>query len=141
MTLSLLRETYGNEGFTLTELVVAMAVAAILAAFAYPTYQAYLVRANRAEVQEFMLDLADRQEQFLLDAREYADLEDIGLAVPERIERYYTVAVMPDNAATPPTYSITAEPKSDSVQQGDAVLMLDSLGQKIPTELWQGVDG
>jgi type IV pilus assembly protein PilE len=129
-----------KRGFTLIELVAAVAVVGILAMIAYPSYRAYLVRANRAEVQEFMLDVADRQEQYLLDARGYGTLEQMNLAVPARIGQYYTVTVLPDNAATPPAYSITAEPKPDTVQQADAVLALDSLGEKSPAELWQGLD-
>jgi type IV fimbrial biogenesis protein FimT len=56
-------------GFTLVELIVAVAVIGILAAVAFPSYQEYLKRSNRSTVQSLMLDLANREQQYLLDTR------------------------------------------------------------------------
>jgi prepilin-type N-terminal cleavage/methylation domain-containing protein len=58
-------------GFTLIELMITVAVVAILATVAVPSYTQYVVRANRSAVQRFMLDVANREEQFMLDARQY----------------------------------------------------------------------
>lgn len=37
-----------NVGFTLIELMIVVAIVAILAAVAYPSYQAHVIRTNRA---------------------------------------------------------------------------------------------
>ena len=61
-----------QQGFTLIELMIAVAVVGILAGIAWPSYKYYVMRANRSAAQQFMLDIANREEQFMLDARSYA---------------------------------------------------------------------
>jgi len=61
-----------NSGFTLIELMMVLAVMAILVAVALPSYQRYQVRGIRSQGQQFLMDLAQAQEQFFLDQRQYA---------------------------------------------------------------------
>ena len=56
-------------GFTLIEVVIVMAVAAILAAIAIPNYSEFVMRSHRSAVQSFISDVASRQSQFFLDRR------------------------------------------------------------------------
>ena len=56
-------------GFSLIELMVVVAIITILAVIAYPSYTQYLIRANRSAAQAEMLDIANRQQQFLLTNR------------------------------------------------------------------------
>jgi type IV pilus assembly protein PilE len=58
-------------GVTLIELMVAVAIVAILAAIAYPSYEAQLRKSRRAEAMELLLDVASRQEQFMLNHSTY----------------------------------------------------------------------
>lgn len=53
--------------------MVAVAVAAILAAIAFPSYRAYVLRANRAYVRAVLVDIAARMEAEALNARAYPD--------------------------------------------------------------------
>ena len=64
-----------HRGFTLVELLIVVAIVAILALIALPSYQAQIRKGHRAAAQSYMMDLAQRQAQYLLDARAYASTE------------------------------------------------------------------
>lgn len=97
-------------GFTLIEVMVVVVVIALLAAVAYPSYRNYVIRANRSAAQSFMLEVASRQERYLLDARAYAaDLATLGVTVPSNVSINYTITTA-GAAGPPPTYTVTAVP-------------------------------
>jgi type IV pilus assembly protein PilE len=123
-------------GFTLLELMIVVVVIGILAVIAYPSYTSHLVKSNRAAAQSFMLDLANREEQYLLDMRAYGTLAQLGMSVPAEVSPYYTVSIAVDNTATPPTYTISAAPISGTMQENDGTLSLDSTGAKSPSDKW-----
>jgi len=51
-------------GFTLIELLAVLAIAGILAAFAYPSYTRHIVKMRRVEAQMALLEAMGRQEQY-----------------------------------------------------------------------------
>ena len=127
-----------HRGFTLIELMITVAIVAILAAVAYPSYQSYIIRANRAAAQSEMLDIANRQQQFLLANRAYADtaaLTASGYAIPSDLAGRYTFTAVP-GAGPVPSYVITFTPVPGSPQAVDGPLTLDHLGQKTPIDKW-----
>ena len=70
-----------QRGFTLVETMVVIAIIALLASIGYPRFTTYLTRAKRATAKSFMLIVADRQEQYFLDNKQYAaGLTDLGYA-------------------------------------------------------------
>jgi len=127
-------------GFTLVELAVVVAIIGILAAIAVPSYQGHLRKARRAEAQSYLMDIANLQQQYLLDARTYALGEGaftlLNKLPPEGVATFYTVAVSPDKPTIPPSFMITATPKSGP-QESDGPLTLDETGRKQRN----GVDG
>ena len=136
-----------NSGFTLIELMMVLAVMAILVAVALPSYQRYQVRGIRSLGQQFLMDLAQAQEQFFLDQRQYAT--DIGTVqapgillrtVPANVAAQYTLTqpFNVNNLATPPTYLLVLTPKPGSTpaNQNDGSLVINSLQQR-----WREVDG
>ncbi len=84
-------------GFTLIEMMIVVAVIALLTAIAYPQYEQYILRGNRADAQGYLLDLAQRQEQFLLDQRQYANAltgaNSLNLPLPPELALLYNVAL------------------------------------------------
>jgi type IV pilus assembly protein PilE len=121
-------------GFSLLELMVAVAIVAILAAIAYPSYQDHLRKGRRAAAQTFALETASRQQQYLLDARAYAvgadAITSLSLSVPAEVSRFYAVSIEPAAPTIPPTYSIRAVPITGSGQEPDGELTLDQAGRK-----------
>ncbi len=123
-----------TRGFTLIELMVAVAIIAILAAIAYPSYMDYLRKGRRASAQTFISEIANREQQYLLDARNYAVSGDatavatLGLAVPPDVTPYYTIRIDPAVPTLPPSFSIVATPISTQVPDG--ALTLDNQGSK-----------
>jgi type IV pilus assembly protein PilE len=118
-----------QSGFTLVELVIVMAIVAILAAVAFPAYQEQVRKSNRAAAQSEMMDIANRQQQFFLANRSYADsLDGLSYALPDEVSARYDTAIDVDNDATPPTYAITFTAKDTQASDGD--LTLDSEGVK-----------
>jgi type IV pilus assembly protein PilE len=124
-------------GFTLIELMITVAVIGILTAIALPSYNQYVLRANRAAAQSFMLGIAAKQEQYLLDARSYTTTIGTGglaLTQPNETAGRYTFSVV--TTATPPGYTITAT-ASAGAQLSDGNLTLDEKGTKAPASKWK----
>lgn len=55
-------------GFSLIELIITVAIIGILTAIGLPGYNQYLIRANKAAVKAVLMDVASRQEQYMMKA-------------------------------------------------------------------------
>jgi len=125
-----------QNGFTLIELMIAVAVIGILTAIALPSYNNYVIKANRAAAEAFMMDVASREKQYLLDARAYApDLTTLQMTVPAEVFKNYSGCCAITLVATPPSFTVTAIPTS-SLQISDGNLTLASDGTKTPANKW-----
>ena len=70
-----------QRGFTLIELMVVVAIVAVVMAIAFPSYERYVVTTKRAVAQNALLQVADRQQQFFMDNKRFAaNLANLGFA-------------------------------------------------------------
>ena len=129
----------GNKkGFTVVELLITMAIIGILTAIAFPSYQSNVRKGSRAAAQAAMIQVADREAQYLLDARNYAlgssALTTLNVTLPTDVSTKYTVTVTAADGtstpSTPPTYTIMATPITGGPQVADGTLSLTHTGAK-----------
>lgn len=61
-----------QSGFTLIEIMIVVVIIGILAAFAYPNYQEYILRSHRVDARNMLQEAAQRMEQNYAANHSYA---------------------------------------------------------------------
>lgn len=125
-----------QNGFTLIELMVTVAIVGMLASIAYPSYTSYIIKGNRSAAQAQMLDIANRQQQFLLANRAFAStttLNSSGYMLPSTLTGKYTHAV-DVGTGTVPSFTITFTATGNQTSDGN--ITLNSDGVKAPAAKW-----
>lgn len=121
-----------QHGFTLIELMIAVAIIGILSAIAVPSYQKYVREARRADGQALLLDLQQKQEKWRVNNTSYGTLADLG-GSPTSSYYDYTVTV---NTAT--AYTLIATAKSTQTTDTDCTtLSINETSVKTPTACWK----
>lgn len=129
-------------GFTLVELAIVLALVAVLATLALPSYQGVVRKSRRVEAQAMLLDMALRQERWRTDHSEYArTAADIGAAGPQdRSVRYYRIEIV-DSTST--TFKVRAEAVAGLGQEHDrqggvgcSLLQIDQSRVRLPVGCW-----
>ncbi|MBK6290048.1 MAG: prepilin-type N-terminal cleavage/methylation domain-containing protein [Gammaproteobacteria bacterium] len=121
-------------GFSLIELVVALAMTGILVAIALPGYRQHILRGHRSAAQGQMLDIANRQLQFLLANRGYAgSFAALGYALPPELATRYRCESML-GVDTVPSFRINCT--AIGAQSDDGDLSLSSAGVRAPAGKW-----
>ncbi len=135
-------------GFTLIELMIAVAIVSILATIAATSYQSQVMRSRRTDARSALLDLAGREEKLFSTVNVYSSSPaalGYGTAATFPIPvggsgtNYYNVdLVTPDPAqgGAANTFLITATPIAGTQQAGDTTctsLSVNQLGQQTAT--------
>ena len=95
-----------SKGFTLIELMIVMVIVAILAAVAYPSYRESVKKGNRRAAQSAMMEIVNREHQYFIANRAYADTAALGYALPPDVSGNYNHAIALD-AGPPPGFTVT----------------------------------
>jgi type IV pilus assembly protein PilE len=133
-------------GFTLIELVIAMAVFGILVAIAWPNYQDYLIKSRRAAAQSDMLQIQLAMEKWRANRASYrsdATASSAGTATTNTIgaigftdtNTYYDFTITGTSSSA---YTINAAPQG--VQTEDTAcgtLTLNQSNVKTPASCWK----
>ena len=102
-----------KKGFTIIELMIVLAIVAILVALALPSFQDVIRKSRRADAMNSILDIHLSQERWRANNIGYATLVELGLANPLiSPDGHYSLTV-PVNTAT--TYSILGTALGDQI--------------------------
>jgi len=121
-------------GFTLIEVMITVAIVGILAAIAYPSYASYIRKGKRATAQAALMDLASKEQTYLLDRRVYTTvLADIGFVMPTEIQSAYTITVACSPAdCSSGGFTATATPAGSQAVSSEQAITIDNTGAKTP---------
>ena len=117
--------TRRNSGFTLIELVIVVAMIAILAAIALPSFADQMRKSRRSEAVSAMQDAQLRLERWRVD---HANYSGSGTTFPA--SSYYQFAITAD-AGTPNNYAITATPQGDQAKDMCGTMTITNTGGTI----------
>ncbi len=126
-----------DSGFTLIELMITIAIIAILAAIALPSYNQYVARSKVTEAVGSLSDARVRMEQYFQDSRTYASSgTTCGAALPASGNFAYSCATVSAGMG----YTVTAASQSGKGlgAAGDYTYTIDQSNAKATTK-YKGV--
>ena len=129
------------KGFTLPELMIVIAIIAIITTLAVPAYTGYILKANRGEAQQLLMNWANLQEIWRSNHTTYADDVAAPNGIPVPTHDRYTFTLGAPNPPTAIAFVLTATAtggQADDKAKGTSctVLTLNQIGTKTPADCW-----
>ncbi len=119
-----------TRGFTLIELMIVVAVLAIIASIAYPSYREQMRKTYRSEAKAALMDAAAKAE------RHYTQFGNYGgtIPIPATTENgYYSINLAAGTSARPQTFTITATRAGTQVADECGNFVIDQAQSKTVT--------
>ena len=116
-------------GFTLIELMIAVAVVGLLSAIAYPSYQQQVAKGRRTDAKQSLLELSQKMERFYTERGTYigATLGATGLYPNTSSGGYYDLSI---SAQTLDGFSVKATPRGAQSADACASFLYNQLGEQ-----------
>ena len=139
MMLSLHKAGRSTYGFSLIELMIVVAIISILAAIAFPAYDAYVIRGKRAEGRALLMDSASKMEKHYGDCLKFGstiaatrdcaagNVNFCGKTTCESETGKYEVAIINGSVNA---YTLTADPQLPFADIQCGILILKHTGEK-----------
>lgn len=119
-----------RKGFTLLELLIVVAIVAILAAIALPNYNRYVERTRRADAREALMRVAAAQERFYTNRNSYATDIAADLSLPVTSESGYYAITTASAGGDTQVYVLTATPQGAQATDSCGALTINNTGFK-----------
>jgi type IV pilus assembly protein PilE len=122
-----------NSGFTLIELMITVALVAVLAAIALPAYQDSVRKARRSTAQANLVELSSFMERYFTENNTYVG---VTIAATGITNDFYTFTnPIPNLSAT--SFTLTAVPQGGQAVDSCGTLRLTQTGAQTPaTNCW-----
>ncbi|CAJ0865532.1 hypothetical protein R77567_01939 [Ralstonia sp. LMG 32965] len=116
--------------------MITVAIVAILATIAYPSYQQYVLKSHRVDAKTALLDLATRQERYFTLQNIYTSSPSalgygstsFPMSIQSGNQSYYQMNVQVNNAASSPAYSASALPAGPQTADACGTYTINQLG-------------
>ena len=118
-------------GFTLIEVMIVIAIVAILTTVAYPSYVDQVRKARRVDATNALMDGSQLLERCFTRVNAYND-ESCPDPTGTSGDGYYSISFASDEP-TATTYTLVATPTGDQANDPCGVFTLDFLGNRTPT--------
>lgn len=106
-----------SRGFTLLELMITVAIVAILATVALPSYNSYVKESRRSDAYAALSNIALQQEKYRANNSMYGKREQIGVSATSA-DKHYDIAIDPTKVSAS-GYEATATAKAGGSQVDD----------------------
>ena len=129
-----------EQGFSLIELLVVVAIISILAGIAYPMYSTYITEARRNDAKTAMMEIMQQQESYYSNNNTYtgdlSNLPQYSNATVESPKGYYQVTAG-NCSGTSLTGCVLLTASPQGAQSADGNMTYNSRGQKTPQSHWE----
>lgn len=145
-----------THGFTLLEILIALAILGVLAAIAIPNFMGHKQKAVLGAAKSFMMTVASKQQEYLLTNRQYAIDDNPGttglqklnivIANEQDINDNFTVTIVGPAPGDRSRFEMKLTPKSSGIMDNYTIngvtltaanpLSINSADQKTPVEFW-----
>lgn len=126
------RAAHRRRGFTLIEILIVVALVAVLSAIALPIYRSQIMKARRTDAKTSLLDLASREERYFTTNNSYTNVpNNLGytgafpVQVPNPTEFVYGISV---TGSTISSWTATAVPNGNQVNDTCGTYIINDQG-------------